>query len=208
MKKLTILLITIFIIYLIYSLFNVKKANYVSISDEMFNDYNGYLKEYLVNSNRLNDFNDYFNSSSITNLYKDIRNNRTIRKNNNEYYLKKVLRESDVLIISVGMKELSDNFDKYDMSKNNIYFNELYSNIDRLIKEIKKYAYGTIIFIGYFNPTNYYDANIDRFFYDINIKLNKLMMDNNNIYLDLYETVKENKDSIKTIVSSIIYYLN
>lgn len=208
MKKLTILWITFLIIYIIYSLFNVNKINLVLIDDEMFNDYNEYLKEYLVNSNRLNDFNDFFHISSITELYKDIRNNRTFRNNNKDYYFKKVLRESDVLVINVGMKDLSDIFDRYDMSINNIYFNELYSNIERLIKEIKKYAYGKIIFLGYYNPYNYYDANIDRYFYEIDNKLNRLFTDKNITYISTYEVMKNNRYNEKLISKKILNTIN
>ena len=208
MKRLTILTITIFLIYFIYSLFNVNKLNYVSITDHVLFNYNDYIKDYLLINNRISNFNNYFICDNIEKLYQDIKNNRTINVNNDNFYIKKVLRESDILVISVGMEELKKSYSKYDMKINDDYFNKLYFNIERVIKEIKKYAYGKVIFIGYYNPTNYYDANIDRFFYDINIKLNKLMMNNNIIYLDLYETVKENKNSIKTIVSSIIYYLN
>ena len=204
LKRLTLLLITIFFIYLIYSLFNISKFNYVFISDSSFN-YNTYIKEYLHNKNKLSNFNDYFQSNSISKLYQDIRNNRTIRVNNEDYYIKKVLRESDVLVISVGMEELSNNYSKFDMDKNYRYFNDLYSDIQRLIKEIKKYVFGKIIFIGYYNPTNYYDSNVDRFFYDMNSKLNNLMVNNNNIYLDLYEIVKSNNHkSTNTIINIIL----
>lgn len=184
MKKLTIILVFIFIIYLIYSLFYINKLNYVLITDNLFN--NKYLTN-IIDYKNINSFNDYYKTSSIKKLYQDISNNRTIRVDNTDYYLKKVLRESDILIISVGMEELSNNFDKYNMENNYNYFNNLYPNIERLIKEIKKYAYGKIIFLGYYNPTNYYDSSIDSFFYKINDKLNNLMLNNNIIYIDIYK---------------------
>lgn len=184
MKKIIILIITIFLIYVIYSLVNVNKLNYVLIKDIYYHN------NYIIDINKVGNFNNYFNCSSIKKLYQDIRNNRTIKVNNTNYYLKKVLRESDELIISVGMEELANNFDKYDMSKNYDYFNNLYLDIERLIKEIKKYAYGKVVFLGLYNPTNYYDSSIDNFFYIINDKLNKLMINNNIVYIDIYELEK------------------
>ncbi len=204
LKKLTYLLITILGIYVIYSLYCNNSINYVSLTDSN-NNFDIYIYEYL-SKNKTNRFNNYFNSSSIIQAYQNIRNNQTIRVNNTDYYLKKVLRESDILVISIGMDELSINFNKYNMQVNYAYFDKMYDNIIRLVKEIKRYAYGKIIFLGYYNPTNYYDANIDRFFYDINIKLERLMIDNNIIYLDLYELVKGNRKAYKEIANGIKYY--
>ncbi len=210
MKKLTILLITFFLIYVIYGLFKDNKYNYVNITD--INIIDNY-----INKDKLANYN-IFTSLSINDAIKDIRNNKTISINNDIYYLKKVLRESDIVVISVGIIELAKNYNKYDMNRNNSYFNKLYSDIKRLINEINKYAYGKILFLGYYNPTNYYDSNTDQFFYDMDIKLNRLMMDNNIIYIDLYELIKENNykevnsvylnnDGIKKINNIIEYYV-
>ncbi len=209
--------ITIVSIYIIYSFINVNKVNYVSISDNVINIDN-YVSEYLYKKNKLSNFNNYFANQTIYNSYQDIVKNRTIRINDNDYYLKKVLRESDVLVLSIGMNELATNYNKYSMKSNYDFFNKMYVNIKMLINEIKKYAYGKVVFIGYFNPSNYYDANVDRFFYDINIKLSQLMIDNKIIYIDIYEVIKGNRykdknsfslnnDGNKRIANSIEYYL-
>ncbi len=182
------------LIYLIYSLFRINKINYVSISDVSINDQ-------FINKDKLANYHSFY-SNSIEKAYQDIKNNKTIKQDNEIYYLKKVLRESDVLVISVGMKELNNGFNKYNMDMNYELFNKMYSNIKILINELKKHAFGRIIFIGYYNPCNYYDANIDRFFYDMNIKLERLMIDNNIIYLDLYELIKGSNYKINN------YYLN
>ena len=208
MKKITIIIITIIGIYLIYSVVNVNKINYVSINDSITNKYEYYLNDYLANKNRLNEFNNYYTCSSITKLYEDIRNNRTIKVDNKDYYLKKVLRESDVVVINVGMNEFRNNFDKYNMKNNYDYFNNLFDDIERMIIEIRKYAYGKVIIVGYYNPTSYYDANIDKYFYEINSKLTKLMKDNNSIYINLYSIVKENNDIDKRIFTIIENYIN
>ena len=63
------------------------------------------------------------------------------------------------------MEEVNNNFNKYDMNSNYIFFNKLYSNIERMIREIKRYAYGKIIFIGLYNPTNYFSLLVSRIEY-------------------------------------------
>ena len=156
------------------------------------NNYNMYVYNYLKDRKTINEFNFYFNNYTVSLLYQDIKNNRTIKVNNKDYYFKKSLRESDIVIISIGMEELANNYNKYDMKDNYAYFNNMYRDIQNLIQEIRKYAKEKVIFLGYYNPTNYYDSHVDEFFYYINIKLNRLMVNNDVVYLDLYELIKGN----------------
>ena len=215
------LIITIFGIYLIYCYFDKTSINYLAISDNIMAvnpNYSNYLKKYLKNQT-FNEYNPYFINYNAILLYHDIKNNRTIRINNTDYYFKKSLRESDIVVISVGMEEFSNNYHKYEMKNNDSYFNKMYLDIEKLICEIKKYAKDKIIFIGYYNPTNYYDSKVDEFFFNIDIKLNRLMINNDITYISLYELVKGNnykyKDSVylnsdanKNIAQIIKFYLN
>lgn len=211
MKKIILLIITFVSLFIIYKCFDKNKVNYVCVSDYYINNkinYNDYIYKYLVNSDRLGTFNINFTNKDTYSIYKDILNNRTIRINNKDFYFKKVLRESDVVIINVGMGELSSFYNKYNMNENNNFFNKLYFDIEKLIKEVKKYAKETIIFIGLYNPTNYYDAKTDEFFYNIDTKLNKLMMNNDINYIDLYELIKNsnNKENISFKIASILEF--
>ncbi len=198
MKKIIIVLLILVAVILIYNTKN-KKINYISLSDNIMNnyleyeDYNTYLKNYLVKRHQLRNFTTNFINKSISLINKDIQNNRTINYLNEEKYLKKVLRESDYVVISIGMEEIIKKYDKYDMDKNKEMFSKKIQEIKELIVEIKKYAHGTIIFLGYYNPTDYYDSKVDNLFYDIDVKINRLMMQNDDIYIDLYELVKGNK---------------
>ena len=200
------LLITLVSIYFIYFYFNKTNIDYLAISDNIMAkniNYSDYLKNEVEKNKKIKEFNPYFINDSIILLYQDIINNRTIRIDNKDYYIKRSLRESDFVIISVGMEELSNNYNKYDMKDNYNYFNKMYLDIEKLINEIKKYAQDIIIFLGYYNPTNYYDSKVDEFFYNMDIKLNRLMVNNNITYIDLYELVKGNSYKEKNSV-----YLN
>lgn len=77
----------------------------------------------------------------------------------------------------------------------------MYNNLEKLIQEVKKYAQGTILFLGYYNPTNYYDAKTDEIFYYMDVKLYQLMQEYNITYIDLYEIMKNGsyKDDLNSL---------
>ena len=193
MKKILYFLLIFFSIYVIYNNFNNNPINYISFNDQFGNNsYNEMMRDYLIKKNRLLNFNDLFTNKKISGLVKDIKNNKTIRYKNKDYYIKKDLRESDILVIFIGEEELSRYYDKYDINKNYYYFNKMYNDIELLIKEVNKYAQGKVLFLGYYNPTNYYDSKSDEFFFDVDKKLYNLMVEHNANYIDLYEIVKGN----------------
>ena len=195
-------------LFIIYNSFDKNKINYVSVTDYYTfksNNYNSLVYNYLKDNNRLSSFSMEFTNQSINSIYKDLLDNRTIRVNNNDYYFKKVLRESDIVVIDVGMNELSNNYDKYNMDNNKELYLRIYSDIEKLIKEIRKYAKGNVLFIGPYNPSIFYEADTDSFFNNIDITLGELMKENNIIYIDTYELVKS-KGNIQDKLSKIIEF--
>ena len=199
MKKIIILLLCFFSVFLIFVLFKDNKINYLSIGDTMVrgvnsyniigNGYNDYVKNYLKRNNLLRSFNtDYYNNS-IIGFESDIVNNKTIVVNNKEYYLKKQLRESDLLVISIGMDELSYYFsnDVYSVHQE---FDKMLLNLEDFIKVVVDYAKNDIIFIGYYNPTKMYDSDIDELFFYIEDSLMNRLKKYNVDYISLYETIK------------------
>ena len=197
-------------LFFIYRHFDNHHINYVALGNELnysinsvkSNNYNDLVKEYLINSKKIGTFNNYFKSNTISKLVDDIKINRTIRVDSNDYYLKRLLRESDFVIVNIGEEELAYNYDIYDMEKNKVIFNNMYHDIIKLITTIKRYAKGKVLFLGYYNPTNYYDARVDEFFYNVDLKLSSLMVKNDIIYIDLYEIIKSNHYKEKN------YYIN
>ena len=171
-------------------------------------NYNNYVYDYLYNNNMLGTFTNEFNNKNINSIYEDIQNNRTLRVDNKDLYFKKILRESDIVVINIGMSELASNYNKYDMNMNNDTFKKIYLNVQKVVSELKKYAKGTIIFIGLHNPTNYYDASVDSFFNSIGNSLSKLLKNNDAIYLDVYEFYKNDRNIVgKKIAEAIEYYI-
>lgn len=190
MKKIIFLLITILLVYIIYSS-SIKKNNYLLINDSV-NDLSSYIN---ISNNKLISV----NRNTINSLYQSIINNDTI----SDSYFKKILRESDIIIINIGMEEISNFFINNDINKNYINFSKLASDIKLLISEIRKYNYGKIIFVGYYNPIKYYDSKIDSFFYNLELELNNLLKEKDIIYIPMYEIIKTNNYKIYNTI-----YLN
>ena len=213
MKKVILFMIILLCLFLIYNQFNTKKLNFMILGERIDS------LENLKSTKRIMNINNYFKNLTVNGLTKDIKNNRTIRINAKDLYLKKELRESDILLINIGESELAKEFSQYDVKTNQKILNKLYEDFAILIKEIRLYAKEKIIFVGFYNPTNYYDGNMDYLFYQLNSKLNKLMQENKIIYLDLYNEVKSNKykdensyclniNGRKMLVNLIKKYLN
>ena len=192
------MLIIFFLVYLIYSL-SIKKTNYLLINDSIISDLNNYLT--VSKKDKIYQF----SNNSIHKVYQDIINNNSIKINDDIFYFKKVLRETDIIIINLGMEELNSNFDKYNMNNNYNYFNTMVLNIKDLFNEINKYNYGKVVFLGFYNPKSYYDSSIDQFFYHVDIVLSRLMKDNNAIYIPLYELIKSNNYRLNNSIYLNIY---
>ena len=143
MKKILIILLCPLIVYIIFILANDNSINYVSIGDSSIKGinqynivgygYNDYVKNYLIRNNLEHTFNNYYFNSSIDGLKNDIQNNKILMINNHEYSIKKVLRESDLLVISTGMDELNFYLASFRTSKFNDLMNSFYEELDSLL---------------------------------------------------------------------------
>lgn len=199
MKKIIILLLCLLSVFLIFVFSSSPKLNYLAIGDTLTRGinsydvigygYNDYVKNYLKRNDLLRSFNtDYYNNS-IIGFENDIINNKTIIINDQEYYLKKLLRESDLLIISLGMDELAYYFNE-DVSYVHQEFDKMLVNLEDFIKVVSEYAKNDIVFIGYYNPTKNYTSDIDELFYYIEDSLIKMLKKYNVDYISIYEDVK------------------
>ncbi len=200
MKKILIILLCPLIVYIIFILANDNSINYVSIGDSSIKGinqynivgygYNDYVKNYLIRNNLEHTFNNYYFNSSIDGLKNDVQNNKILMINNHQYSIKKVLRESDLLVISTGMDELNFYLTSFKTSKFNDLMDSFYEELDSLCNIIKKYAKNDIIFIGLYNPKTYYDSDIDEFFYNLETNVAKILKKYDISYLKMYEKVK------------------
>ena len=168
-KKLILLLIVIISVFKIYKINNKNNISYTSLGDgyskgidsyyQTNYGYSDYLKDYLKETDKLNFYNKTFTnkSASIDSLYKDI----LINKKENNYNIKRTLRESEILTISIGINDLiyklaiTEEINEYKLDR---IIEEINISLNQLIKEIRKYYQKDIYIIGYYKPNtnNYY----------------------------------------------------
>lgn len=198
MKKLLKLFLIIMIslsVYFIYNLKNTSTIIYTSLGDGFADGINSYGDKNYGYSNYISDNlkkEESLNRSYLSFTSKDMTINdlrSLILLNNhddNQNNIRQVLRETDLLTISVGINDLI-----YKMNVENITTNhqkekiitEIVDNLDITLQEIIKYYQKNIYFIGYYN---FYPQNsVERKMLEsLNSKLEEYCMKNNLIFVD------------------------
>ena len=185
MKKLIYTGIIFIIVFFIYYFNASEKIYYVSIGDYLSYGINtfenlgsGYSdnlrKQYGKNLDK------YINYSSIDDyrvmdLINDINYNKEVIYNNNEYKLQNLLIKANVITLSIGMNDL--------IYKKNIdynYIDELLSDIESLVKLVRKYNKDKIYFLSFYNIIN----NSDIIEY-ANKRIKSICAKNNIIFVDI-----------------------
>lgn len=205
MKKIIIPILIVLLVFIIYKFNDDKLIDYMVIGDSLslgINSYgnktygyNDYLRTYLDNNNLLHKYNNYFSKSNYTinELNEDIINNKNILYNDKTYNIKHELREADLLTISIGMdqfvKIINQNNNDFKNIKNELDI--LISSMDNLLKNITSLSKSKIILIGYYNPINSYNKNIDTIFAYLNNEYMSLAKKYNIEYIDIYNSIKK-----------------
>lgn len=245
-KRLIILvLLTLFIslsAFVIYKNTYKQEFNYVALGDSLavgrnpygIDDYGyvHYIKDYLDKHHKLNNYYNYGVSGYlIEDVINDIEYNRTIQIDENEMNVKRALRESNLVTISIGANDLLKNISLTEVPS-------IFENRDEIIKEldgvflsleellllIKKYSKGDIIVVGYYNPLprmTKYKENIDEIVDYSNQKYQNLcnslgiyyvnisdVFDNNVDYLPNPLDIHPNKEGYKEISDKILSIIN
>ncbi len=212
--KFIIFLLVLLLIFLIFTTNNKNNQNYLSLGDglslgvDSFGrvdyGYSDYLKDYLERTNNLNRYIKSFSTkdTSINSLYENIVTNKKIVLKKEEINLKRALRESTILTITVGLNDLKyrlsleDNITEKTINR---VVNDIEKDYLRLIKEIKKYYQYEIYVVGYYDdPNKDYKSAIS--------KLNNIFRNDPNVtYIDTYQIFKNNENYLSNTHS---YYPN
>lgn len=218
-KKYKVLIILILVctsIFFIYKKNDKNNINYTSLGDALAigvdsfgridYGYSDYVKDFLKEQNKLNQYIKSFSNKnmSIEKLYEYILINKKIKLKNREYNIRKTLRETEILTISIGLNDLIYNLNITNVKteyKLDCIISNITDDFNMLIKEIKKYYPGKIYIIGYYKSKAYNsltNSGID--------KLNKMYKENKDVvYIPIDDILNYDKDSFS---NSDSYYPN
>lgn len=220
-KKMLVLLgIALFVsigVFIIYKETYKEEYNYVVLGDSLsagrnpygVDDYGytDYVKDYLKKEDKLANYLSYAVSGYTTEDVKnDINLNRSIIDNNKSIGIKKALRESDIVTISIGANDFLKDFNLSNLSyilndevtlQNNI--DHILLKISDLITLIKQYAKGKIIVVGYYNPLPHlekYKDSIDELINYVDKEYEKLCKNNDIYYIKVSDDISKNVDCL------------
>lgn len=196
MKKIILVLFLFLSCYLIYNLTEDKSLSCLVIGDTIAD--NPYIKQNEI----IDKYNNYYINQDyrIIDLINTIKYNEEININNKNISIHRLLKNSDILIISIGMNDI---YYKLNDNTKNIYtyMNDMVNNMEILLNEINKYNYQQVIILGYYNITNKHN---DLFTY-LNYKIKRVVNKYNYTYIETDSIIKNNQNLLKNNQN---YHLN
>lgn len=214
-KKTIFISLVVLVIFLTYLFFNDDCINYVVLGDslaqgvnpygEVGYSYTDYISEYLEDNGKLKTFIKGYATSGYTtsDLLDDLHNNREIEVDGNHVNIRHALRESDLVTISIGANDFLKgiNLNDLDLSSTDSYkkrIDNILSDIDLVLCEVRKYAKDDVIVVGYYNPFNRlflsYRNSLDEIFEYTDIKYKEVCDKYLSSYVSTYSLFKENSD--------------
>ena len=205
MKKIILILILFLSTWFIYNNTIDEKVNYLVLGNDLSigdNNYSLYVKDYLDSKNILGNYNTSFVDLDlrITDLINKIKYNESVKINNKTVGINMLLKNADVITISIGMNEL---YYKLSINNENVYtyIKDMINDLDILFNLINRYNHKRVFVINYYNINNY---NKDIFNY-LNYYLETLCKKKNFEYVDVSEFLDNN---IINYENSSNFYLN
>ena len=199
MKKIIYLLflfLFIFMCYLIYELTDNDNLTCLVIGDSIAD--NIYLRE----NRKINNYNNQFINKDhrMIDLLHIIKYNEEINYHNKTISIHQLLKQSDIVIISIGMNDI---YAKLEDDPKNMYtyLNEMVNNMELILDEISRYKNTKIIVLGYYNIFN---KKNDLFIY-INYKIKRITEKHDYIYIDTNKNLNNNQ---KYLLKNNQFYLN
>ncbi len=183
--KLICYLLVLIFVFLIYQKNNYNNYSYTPIGDGFslglnsykINNYgySDYIKDYLMKSKKLKTYTKNYCSKNklIKELEYDIITNKKVVEKGKKYNLKSILRESNLITLSIGLDDI-----KYELVKNDLNIestkvvDKIYTKYKKLFKLINSYYPHKIILIGY-NENSINNKSIKLIINKLNTKLIK-----------------------------------
>ncbi|MDD2181063.1 MAG: SGNH/GDSL hydrolase family protein [Bacilli bacterium] len=200
----SIILLTTFLIYLTTL---DKLVYFLALGDSLANGktpygesdygYNDYLRDYIDNKNILEKYINGFivDDYRITDLVRDIEDNRKIVINNKKQSIKNALIKADLVTLSIGMNELYYKLNTASLENNEIYehIDEMMEDMDELFNLLRKYCKEDIIIVNYFRSTSLLNHDkIEEYFKYVNTLLKNKSEKYKIHYVEIDKTLEDN----------------
>ena len=195
MKKVLLVLILFLSCYFIYNFTINKELSYLTLGDclskgtneygVVTKGYSDYIRDYLANKNILKDYNKTFTSNDYRII--DIIKILSYNEKRDNYSLNRLIKESDIITISLGMTELYSKIEKKDQ---NIYtyIDNMINDYTKILDYVNKFHHEKVFVLGYYNVLG---ASNDVFDY-ANYKLEKECQKRKFIYVNLSKALNNN----------------
>lgn len=213
--KISVIILSIILVFGIYKTFEKKgtKITYIPLGDSIAEGMNpyftidygypDYISDYLKDNNRLAFYTKGFTKSGYEtkDVKNDIETNKSIDVNGKKIYLKEILRESDLVTLTIGANDfihtinIRDINSSLDIEKSKKKADEIALKLKELLTLIKQYAKKQIIVTGYFNPFPTDENNkeiINEMVKYFNHQIEEACEDMDVIYVDIYDLLDNN----------------
>ena len=212
-KKVVVLILLSLSVFFVYNLTDKKITRYITLGDSFSkgeNSYGGYtygyedyLQDFIRKTNKVDFIDIYSNKNeNITSLYNNFVENEREIINGNNYNIKKILAEANIVTISIGLNDIiyEVNVDKNVLRtqyKEDKIVDYTFNKFKKLMNEVLKYSTNNIYIIGYPERNNEYKYLIRKLNqkYKKYCKKEKIYFINTNIILDK-EQYFDQKNSI------------
>lgn len=191
-------------VFSIYYFCKTDKMNYIALGDsvaegmnpygEIGYSYADYLADSLKQNNKLSHYTKKYTKSGYTtkNVIDDIEGNNNLKRD---------LRESDLVTISIGANDFLHSISLKNLNIGNILelkpkITQILPDIENCIKTVRKYAKEEIIIVGYYNPIpflfNTSSKDLDELFAYIDDEYQKIADKYDCKYISFYQLFKKN----------------
>lgn len=190
LKKIFVVAVLFLIVFLIYLTTMDKKVYYLALGDSISLKYPKQIADYLEEKNLLEQYHNEFviDDMRITDLIRDIKDNKKVVINKKDQTIKNSLIKADLVTLSIGNEEL---FYKMKTEKPDNLFNyidDMMIDMENLFVVLKEYCKEDIFILGYVNP---FSNDMDRYIEYANKKLETLAKKYDISYVSLKELKNE-----------------
>lgn len=216
MKKLLITSLVFLVIFLIYLANMDKKVYYVALGDSLEREYvsneetygySYYIKNYLKKDDLLERYSDDFASvdTRITDIIRDINNNKKITTNKGSFSLKNALIKADLITINISSNDVFNKLNGDNVIYNDVYdyIDDLAYDLDSLFKLMREYCKEDIVMVGPYNPFSDSPDKLDVYEY-FNKKYEDVCREYDIIYVDLSDISEINGKAYEKIANRVI----